>query len=134
MILLIAFSSSSIFANENVVFRGIPEIKVSEGGVSRVAEKLTQDQAGEYQCTITQMNEKFYWATRDNVELIPLDSGAFVTFLAINGSGYIRVVKPEMKEIVKKVGALANDPEEKFDYVEHLMLGLKSITYYGRTN
>lgn len=24
------------------------------------------------------------------------------------------------------------DPEEKFDYVEHLLLGLKSVTYYGR--
>ncbi len=28
---------------------------------------------------------------------------------------------------------MAGDPEAKFDYVEHLLLGLKSVTYYGNS-
>ena len=41
-------------------------------------------------------------------------------------------MKPEMRGIVKELGPKTGDPEEKFDYVEHLLLGLKSVTYYGK--
>jgi len=120
-----------LFAKELIVFTGIPEIKISEGGFSRVPENLTKDKAIKFKCTIAKIHDKYYWTSRENVELVPVISGAFITFWAVNSSGYIRVVKPEMKETVRKIGAMAGDPEERFDYVEHLLLGLKSITYYG---
>jgi len=132
LIFFLAFESP-LFAKETVIFTGIPEIKISEGGVSRVPEKLTKDKAIKFKCSITQVDNKYYWTSRENVELIPISSGAFITYWAVNGSGYVRVVKPEMKEEVKKIGAMAGDPEGKFDYVEHLLLGLKSITYYGKS-
>jgi len=132
LIFFLAFASP-LFAKETVIFMGIPEIKISEGGVSRVPEKLTKDKAIKFKCSITQIGNKYYWTSRENVELIPVSSGAFITYWAVNGSGYVRVVKPEMKEEVKKIGAMGGDPEEKFDYVEHLLLGLKSVTYYGKS-
>ena len=131
--LLILTIASPLFAKEEIVFTGMPEIKISEGGVNRVPENLTKDKAIKFKCTITKADDKYYWASRENVELVPIASGAFITYWAVNGSGYVRLVKPEMKGEVRKLGAVAGDPEEKFDYVEHLLLGLKSVTYYGKS-
>jgi len=125
--------ASPMFAKEEIVFTGIPEMKISEGGISRVPEILSKSRAIENKCTITKIDDKYYWTTRENVELIPISRGAFITFWAVEGQGYVRVVRPEMKEEVKQPGAMAGDPEGKFDYVEHLLLGLKSVTYYGRS-
>lgn len=125
--------AAPLFAKEMIIFTGVPEIKISEGGINRVPENITKDKAVKFKCTITKIDDKYYWTSRENVELIPIASGAFITYWAVNGSGYVRVVKPEMKEEVKKIGAMAGDPEEKFDYVEHLLLGLKSVTYYGKS-
>ncbi len=125
--------ATPLFSKEIIIFTGVPEIKISEGGLNRVPEKLTKDKAIKFKCTITKIDDKYYWTSRENVELIPIDNMAFITYWAVNGSGYIRVVKPEMGKEVKQIGAMAGDPEEKFDYVEHLLLGLKSVTYYGKS-
>jgi hypothetical protein len=124
--------AAPLFAKEMVIFSGIPEIKISEGGVSRADENLTKDKAIKSKCIITKIDDKYYWTSRENVELIPIASGAFITYWAVNATGYVRVVNPEMKELVKQT-AVPGDPEEKFDYVEHLLLGLKSVTYYGKS-
>jgi len=122
--------AAPLFAKELVIFTGIPEIKISEGGVSRVVDaNITKDKAIEFKCIITKIDDKYYWTSRENVELIPIASGAFITYWAVNATGYVRVVNPEMKKEV----AMAGGPEEKFDYVEHLLLGLKSVTYYGKS-
>ncbi|MFH1931710.1 MAG: hypothetical protein ABIN18_09010 [Pseudomonadota bacterium] len=126
---MVAFPLHAIGA---VIFTGIPEIKIGEGGVTRTPENLNKEKAINFKCTITKNDDKYYWTSRENIELIPISSGAFITYWAVNGSGYVRIVKPEMKKEIKQLGAVAGDPEEKFDYVEHLLLGLKSITYYGR--
>ena len=124
--------AAPLFAKEVIIFTGVPEIKISEGGVNRVPENITKEKAINFKCTITKIDDKYYWTSRENIELMPISSGAFITYWAVNGSGYVRIVKPEMKKEVKQLGAVAGDPEEKFDYVEHLLLGLKSVTYYGR--
>ena len=120
-----------VFAEESIIFTGIPTIKISEGGLSRTPEDLTKDKAVQFKCTITKMDDKYYWTSRNNVELLPIASGAFITYWAANGSGYVRVTKPEMRAELKRMAPVAGDPDAKFDYVEHLLLGLKSVTYYG---
>jgi hypothetical protein len=122
-----------LYAKESIVFTGIPEVKISEGGVSRVPEKLNKEKAIKFKCTITKIDDKYYWTSRENIELIPISRGAFITYWAVNASGYVRVVKPEMRAEVKEIGAMAGDPEGQYDYVEHLLLGLKSVTYYGKS-
>ena len=122
-----------LYAKETIIFTGMPEIKISEGGVSRVPEKLDKEKAIKFKCTITKIDDKYYWTSRENIELIPISSGAFITYWTVNGSGYVRVVKPEMSSEVKQLGAVAGDPEGQSDYVEHLLLGLKSVTYYGKS-
>lgn len=120
-----------IFAAESIIFTGIPKIKISEGGVSRITENVPNDKAIQFKCTITQLDDKYFWTSRDNVELLAIANGAFITYWAIKGSGYVRVTNPEMRETLRRMGILVGDPEAEFDYVEHLLLGLKSVTYYG---
>lgn len=130
-LIIILITSVSVFAEEAIIFTGIPKIKISEGGVSRIPENLTQAKAAQLECTITKVREKYYWTSRENVELLPIAGGAFVTYWAANGSGYVRVTRPELRAELRRMGASLGDPEAIFDYVEHLLLGLKSVTYYG---
>ena len=69
------------------------------------------------ECVISRIGEQYYWASRENAEMVRLESGAFVTYVALNGSGYVRVVNPTLKS----VAALMSQTEGKFDYVEHLL-------------
>jgi len=114
-------------AQEITVFSGIPLVKVSEGGTDRSTDQLSPDRAGESGLIIKKLGDKYYWATRSNKELIPRAGGAFVTFVAVDGTGYVRVITQEGKS----AAALLSPAEQKFDYVEHLLIGLRSITYYG---
>ena len=111
-----------------VVINGLPAVKVMSDIDGTEKVQLTADKALEYRLLITKKDEKYYWASRENVEMIKIEgTGAFITFLAVNGSGYARVIKPELKE----AASLLSKTEESFDYVEHLTIGLRSINYWG---
>ena len=110
------------------IFIGFPKKKVSEGGLDRVVEDLSRKKAANLQCVISKIEDKYYWASRENVEMVKIErAGAFITFLAVNGSGYVRVIKPELKE----AASLVSKTVESFDYVEHLTIGLRSVNYWG---
>ena len=111
-----------------VVFTGIPALKISEGGVERVVEDINEDKASEFKCVITKKGDKYFWASRNNVELNRIQSGAFLTFIATSGVGYVRIISPELKD----TAALMSETEEKYDYVEHMLIGLRAVTYYGK--
>ncbi len=115
--------------NEEIVFSGTPVIKISEGGTSRVVEDLKSEKVLETECTITKIGDKYFWKTRNNVELFLVQSGAFVTFVATNGSGYVRIIPSNLKE----AASLMDETEKKYDYVEHMLIGLRSVTYYGKS-
>jgi len=113
--------------NEEIVFSGIPTVKISEGGASRVVEDLKDAKASEAECIVTKIDDKYFWKSRNNIELFMVQSGAFVSFVATNGSGYIRVIPSDLKE----VASLMDETEKKYNYVEHLLIGLRAVTYYG---
>jgi len=108
------------------VFKGIPQSRISEGGKeASVRQVLPRDVAVNVGVVISQIGDEYYWASRENTRLIAIDGGgAYVTYLAVNGSGYVRVVKPEMKIMTSLLS--------EYDYVEHLLQGLNSVTYYGK--
>ena len=123
-ILIIA---ATVHAQSTMVFNGLPIVKISEGGVSRVPENITRDRAVNLKCIISKISGAYYWASRENAKLLRIDSGAFSTFVAENGSGYIRMVNRDLKD----AASLMSETEAKYDYVEHLLIGLRSVTYYG---
>jgi hypothetical protein len=90
---------SSTYAQEaKTIFVGLPTHKVSEGGLDRVPEKLPREKATHLRCVISRIGEEYYWASRENRRMVRLESGAFTTFLAVNGSGYVRAIIPELKK------------------------------------
>ena len=119
--------SPNVQGQARTVFSGIPSVKISESGTERLAEAINQDQAVKLGTVISEIGGKYYWATRGHEEMIRLVSGAFVTYIAVNGSGYVRAIDPA----TKAAASLMSPTEAKFDYVEHLLLGLRSVTYYG---
>lgn len=114
--------------NEEILFSGIPIVKISEGGANRVVEDLKGVKASEAGCVVAKIGDKYFWKTRNNTELLMVPGGAFVTFMATNGSGYVRIIPSDLKEAV----SLMDETEKKYDYVEHLLIGLRSVTYYGK--
>jgi len=125
-ILLATISLSGAQAS-STVFKGRPSLKISEGGIERTPEQLPRDRAVNLECVISQIGTSYYWASRENVPMVRVDSGAFITYVAANGAGYVRVVKPD----AKAAAAVMSGTEERFDYVEHALIGLRSVTYYG---
>jgi hypothetical protein len=109
------------------VVRGIPQLGIVEGGTERTSEVLPRARAVGLGVVISQIGDNYYWASRENTPLVAIDAGAFVTYFAVNGSGYVRVIKPGMKSAV----SLLEPAAAQYDYVEHLLQSLHSITYYG---
>lgn len=126
---MMLFIPSSTAAQATTVFAGLPQVKISEGGVGRAPENVSGDRAVNFACVISRIGDKYYWASRENKEMIPIAGGAFITFLAVDGAGYVRIVAPGMKGAVSVMG----DTESRFDYAEHALIGLRSVTYYGVT-
>ena len=123
-----ASSNKTSTEGAKTIFIGFPKKKVSEGGLDRVVEDLSRKKAVNFRCVISKIEDKYYWASRENVEMVKIErAGVFIAFLAVNGSGYVRVIKPEFKE----AASLMSKTEESFDYVEHLTIGLRSVNYWG---
>ena len=121
---------TSVCNAQSFSFDGLPTVKISEGGVERIAEKIEPLKAQNISCVIREVEGKFFWVSRENKQLVKIDArGAFLVFLAVDGSGYIRIIKPEFKD----AASLMSVTEKSFDYLEHLLLGLRTVTYYGRS-
>ena len=125
--LLVAAFAAQASAQARTVFSGVPSMKISEGGMERLPQSLKRSDAVNVACVISEIGGKYYWATRVNTEMIRIESGAFITYLAVNGAGYVRVISPANKAAASQM----SPTEEQFDYVEHALIGLRSITYYG---
>ena len=76
------------------------------------------------------MGEDYFWESRGNIPLLPHKSGAYITFVAANGSGYVRILNKSMREMWALL--LDVEKENNYLYVEHLAHRLGSVTYYGR--
>ena len=72
----------------------------------------------------------YLWASRNNVPLVKQESGAYVTYVANTGAGYIRVLNPAMRRAVQSMPTEQRDKE--FLYMEHMVNQLGSITYFGK--
>lgn len=121
---------ASICNAQPFIFIGIPSAKIIEGGNERTHEKIEFSNSNHTFCIIKEVNGEFYWESRDNKQLFKIESGAFITFIDPEGSGYVRLINPSMKS----AASLMSDTEKSYDYTEHILLGLRTITYYGKSN
>lgn len=107
------------------VFRGRPVQRVSEQGTTRIVTPLLGDQAAASQCVVSQIGSDFYWASRENALLQLVETVEAFTFLAVDGSGYIKILKGLNK------ADLTGRPERPLEYVEHVSKGLGSDSFFG---
>ena len=128
LVLVFSFFTDFCIA-QSFSFTGLPSVKVTEGGDERNSEKIEQSKAASVACIVKEIDGKFFWETRGNKPLLKIDSGAFIIFIAVDGSGYVRLIKPSLKEAASQM----SNTEKNFDYIEHLILGLRSVTYYGKS-
>lgn len=129
IIFLISIFFSQIVCADSLIFTGIPSVRISEGGNDRVVEQIKKAKKIEFSCVIKEVDGKYFWETRGNKQLVKIDTEGFVTFIAGDGSGYIRMIKPELKELTSRMSSTEKD----YDYVEHLLIGLRNVTYYGQS-
>jgi hypothetical protein len=127
ILMLVLVIVSSAIAEPLTTFKGKPILKISEGGLNRITDELEPGKAADLLCVISKIGEEYYWASRENTPMRRTESGAFITYFATNGIGYVRVVNPKMKASA----SLMDQTEQSFDYVEHVIIGLRSVTYYG---
>ena len=108
----------------NVVLDGVALVRISETGSNRIVETLE----AEVTSVVQKIGDRYLWTTRDNTELRRYDHGTFITYVAEDGSGYIRVFDQDMRTMFDGL----NELDGVFDYLEHFPLGLTTVTYYGR--
>lgn len=112
------------------VFVGIPLAKTELSGEYLERTKLDKDDQLEFKVIIVKEGDRFFWKTREMKELTRHQSGLFVTYQAVDGAGYVRV---------DLSGGAIGDlkvPGSSLDigYIEHIKLGLNTITYQGRVS
>ena len=126
-LLLLAFAVPS-WAEE--VFVGLPLAKTELSGEYLERTKLDKGDQLEFKVIIVKEGDRFFWKTREMKELTRHQSGLFVTYQAVDGAGYVRV---------DLSGGAIGDlkvPGSSLDigYIEHIKLGLNTITYQGRVS
>lgn len=113
----------------SVTFEGRPLRKVEVSFTDVLPAALTPDEAFKFSVRILERRGRYYWASRDMREMTRHESGAYVTFTAIDGSGYVRVGVPMMLDLRDR---LPDEQRRKeIGYTEHLLTQFASITYFG---
>lgn len=125
---LLALSPLSAQSAETV-FKGRPQLQITETALNRVPKQIGEAEADGFECVISKIGKRYYWASRENRELVRVVSEGFITYVAVDGSGYVRLVDPQRKSSV----SLVSGTEDRFDYVEHVLTGLRSMSYFGIT-
>ena len=119
---LLLLSLASVSWGE-VVFVGEPIAKVVMSGDKVDRTVLTVLEQSEFQSVIIEKAGRYFWKTREMKELERHQSGIYVTYQAVDGSGYVRI---------DSLTAHDSNTSHDISYIEHLKLGLFTITYQGR--
>lgn len=116
-ILIVALSYGHLAIADATVLFGVPASRLSASSQGADPESLRPDKTQEYVVVIERRDGRYYWVSRENRELIHSIGGAFHLFIDPRGGGYVKV--------------LAINEGKGFPYIEHVTVGLTTITYWG---
>jgi hypothetical protein len=117
--LFLVLVCSSTWAEE--IFTGTPIARTVLDGDQAQRTMLDSSSQSEFQVIIQKLDDRYFWKTREMKELEKHQSGIFVTYQAIDGSGYVRIDS-------------SADASSPTGYIEHQKLGLATITYQGQVS
>jgi hypothetical protein len=118
-LLMVCFVAAA-FAADFEVFHGVPTVRVFTTIEKESREKLDAESAKKNECVIVQRGKKYYWASRDNAEMLRVDAPQFTYFIHTGGSGYVKVLTGSRKDL--------NAPA---DYIENIVRQFEVVTYWG---
>ena len=121
-LLLVLCYSLPILA-QDVVFRGIPSLRVFATTEQDDRQKLDAAAAQKNECVIVQRGKKYFWASRNNAPLTRVDAPQFTYFIHGGGAGYVKVFTGNRES--------AKAPA---DYIENINQGFEVVTYWGRAS
>lgn len=98
------------------------QIESSEDATKRVV--LPSEERARNKVIIIKQGEKYLWASREGRELAHHVSGSFHYFVAPGGAGYVKVFAVPAKQ--RGRGA-------HYYFMEHVTVGMASISYWGET-
>lgn len=113
--ILFLFPTVCLAISEIVVFKGIPVVQNKSSVEESVNFQLSDSQQSESRSIITRKGQKYFWTSRQDRELTRHESGIYTIFLETRGAGYVKVMRSADKVL----------------YMEHMGLGLETITYWG---
>lgn len=114
-------------AHAQVLFDATPTVKVESSGDTTARYILARTEQTKCSVRIVKRDGGYFWASRENKELVHRISGAFHYFIAVDGAGYVKILDthsgPES----------LRHPGPRYKYLEQLSLGLTTITYWGES-
>lgn len=126
-ILVTVFVSAlvALTAEAQTVLDAGPAVKVESGEGATTRSVLRESERTKYRVIVTKRGGQYFWTSREERELVYQQSGAFYYFIDPRGGGYVKVFDADT------LPASMRDPGPRFRYMEHLTLGLSTITYWG---
>ena len=108
---------------------GIPTVRVIiENGIP-TREVLTPAEQQEFIMRVVEQDGRYFWTSREMTEMSRIESGVYITYTALNGSGFVKVYSEEMRRLIELLPEA--DRRSEVRYIEHVSLGLTTITYVG---
>ena len=119
--------SNFVYAEE-IVLNALPLSAVYSSEESTNREILNKSKQDENRLVIINDKGNYYWASRDNQELVHVSGGAIHIFIAKNGDGYVTVFdQSTLPESIRSSSL-------KIQYKEHLRNFMGNITYWGEAD
>lgn len=120
--LLLAFLCTIPLLAQEVVFRGVPSLRVFATTEQDERQKLDAATAQKNECVIVLKGKKYFWASRNNALLTRVDAAQFTYFIHSGGAGYVKVFTGN------------RDSKPPAEYIENINQGFEVVTYWGRAN
>jgi hypothetical protein len=114
---------------QRVVFEGEPLKKVETAFEDTFSIDLDREDAFKAQVRIVERDGRYFWQSRGMKEMTRSESGAYITYAAMDGSGYVRTLIPLMLDMREQLTKDVRDRE--IGYSEHLLMQFMSVTYFG---
>lgn len=116
ILIMLVYFLVGIGQAETIVFEGIPLVRNSSSMEESRNEQVQGENQVNYKLIIRKKGDEYIWFSREKKKLTYIQSGAFDYFVNPDGSGYMKIVKGE---------------NGKYLYMEHMSIGLQTITYWG---
>lgn len=129
LVLLLAVGGFPATAAE-LEFQGTPSVKVETIEGATESTPVPPHRAHEVAVRVVKTANGYAWASRNNVPLVKSESGAYITYVAPTGAGYVRVLIPSMRNAIQSLPKKQREGE--ILYMEHMVNQLGSITYFGK--